>query len=133
MKDAFYLILVRYFIDSALLVMIHILLTQKWASGYNPTLLSERRIEGRYVYKSYGFLVKKCMNTALLIIIHILYTQKRAGGHRCSLRHNVCHPATFGDCEIIYSQPKKNRLYRFFHKHRNLRGYFDEKRLDRVF
>ena len=107
MKDAFYLILVRYFIDSALLVMIHILLTQKWASGYNPTLLSERRIEGRYVYKSYGFLVKKCMNTALLIIIHILYTQKRAGGHRCSLRHNVCRPATFGDCEIIYSQTKR--------------------------
>ena len=32
--------------------------------------------------------------TPLLVIIHIPYTQKWAGGHRCSLRHNVCHPAT---------------------------------------
>ena len=28
---------------------------------------------------------------------------------------------------------KKNRLYRFFNKQRNLRGIFDEKRLDEIF
>ena len=33
-------------------------------------------------------------DTALLVMIHIPYTQNWAGGHRCSLRHNVCHPAT---------------------------------------
>ena len=127
MEYAFYLILVRYFIDSALLVMIHILLTQKWASGYNPTLRSRRCTEGRYVYKSYGFLVKKCMNTALLIIIHILYTQKRAGGHRCSLRHNVCHPATFGDCEIIYSQKKEPDICTApLNPDTEIRGHFNE-------
>ena len=27
-------------------------------------------------------------------MIHIICTQSWAGGHRCSLRHNVCHPAT---------------------------------------
>ena len=32
--------LARYFIDAALLVIIHIQKTQKWASGYNPPLRS---------------------------------------------------------------------------------------------
>ena len=44
-----------YFMNTALLAMIHILRTQKWASGYSQTLLFERRTEQRYVYKWYGF------------------------------------------------------------------------------
>ena len=57
----------RYCIDTTLLVGLYI-----W-----------NRFWGRY-----------CMDTALLVIIHIPRTQKWAGGHRCSLRHNVCRPAT---------------------------------------
>ena len=34
--------LVRYFMGAALLVIIHILHTQKWAAGYNPPLRSGR-------------------------------------------------------------------------------------------
>ena len=36
--------------------------------------------------------------------------------------------------DILITNPtKKNRLYRFFHNQRNLRGIFDEKRLDEIF
>ena len=34
---------VLYFMDTALLVIIHIILTQKWAAGYNPPLRSVKR------------------------------------------------------------------------------------------
>ena len=47
------------------------------------------------------FLGRYYINTALLVIIHIPLTQKWAGGHRCSLRHNVCHPATYCVCKCI--------------------------------
>lgn len=49
----------RYYIGTTLLVKIHITRTQKWASGYNPTLLFCRRTERRNVYKLYELLVSR--------------------------------------------------------------------------
>ena len=66
----------RYYIDTALLVIIHIGFTQKWAAGYNPPLRFGKRIERRYVYKLdrvYG--------------LYILHTQRCWWG--CKLQ--LCH------------------------------------------
>ena len=64
------------------------------------------------------------MNTALLVIIHISLTQKWARGF-IEPSHYVCvckiiHKKRTGDCQFSYIN-------------RNLRGIFDEKRLDEIF
>ena len=45
---------VRYFINTALLVVIHIGFTQKWVAQHSALLRSERHTERRYIYKLYG-------------------------------------------------------------------------------
>ena len=45
---------VRYFIIIALLVVIHISLTQKWAAGFNPPLRSGKHtMMGEFLNKKY--------------------------------------------------------------------------------
>ena len=46
-------ILFRYYINTAVLVYIHISNTQKWASGSDPTLLFWKRAERRKIYLLY--------------------------------------------------------------------------------
>ena len=56
-----------------------------------------------------GFFGRYFIETTLLVVIHISHTQKWAGGHRCSLRHNVCHPATARLRHHTFYKQKKNR------------------------
>ena len=42
--------LVTYFINTTLLVIIHIKYTKKWAAGYNPPLRSGKRTNRIYIY-----------------------------------------------------------------------------------
>ena len=61
---------------SALLVIIHISLTQKWAAGYNPPLRFGKRTERRCVYKLervYG--------------LYILYIHRCWWGYKLYKRH----------------------------------------------
>ena len=52
--------------------------------------------------------------------------------YHCSLRHNVCRPATDAYTDTNNNK-KRTGDYRFPYFHTNLRGIFDEKRLDEIF
>ena len=52
--------------------------------------------------------------------------------YRCSFRHNVCRPATDAYTDTNNNK-KRTGDYRFPYFHTNLRGIFDEKRLDEIF
>ena len=89
--------LVRYFINAALLVMIHISRTQKWAGGHT--------VPSRYVCVCefiklnevtvveifHGDIFLYFMFSALLMIIHITCTQNWAGGHTVPSRYGCVH------------------------------------------
>ena len=59
--------LVRYFINAALLVIIHIPRTQKWAAQCNAPLRFGKRTERRYVYKLKGVRFRYYIHTPLLV------------------------------------------------------------------
>ena len=74
-----------------------------------------------------NFLILYYINRTLLIIIHILFAQKWAGGFTeppatARLRHHA-----------IRKQKKEPAVADSYIKQCDLRAYFDEKRLDRVF
>ena len=73
----------------------HKFVGRKLVGGFGIYILYEYSVVGGGV-DGMGFegWVLYYMGSALLVIIHIPRTQKWAGGHRCSLRHNVCRPAT---------------------------------------
>ena len=75
--------------------------------------------------------VRYCTGSALLVTIHIICTQSWAGGHRCSLRHNVCHPATDAYTNTNINKKRTGNTDSFIYIY--LRGIFDEKRLDEKF
>ena len=80
-----------------------------------------------------GFFVRYCTGSALLVTIHIICTQSWAGGHRCSLRHNVCRPATdaYTNTNTNINKKRTGNTDSFIYIY--LRGIFDEKRLDEKF
>ena len=89
----------RYYIDTALLVIIHISKIQKWAAGYNPPLHFGRRTERRYVYKMervYIFYIQNVVGE------DVYFTNVIYGGRTSLFLTSQRMPAAkSSDCEMI--------------------------------
>lgn len=75
--------LVRYFIGTALLVLIYILYAQKWAEGFTEPAVTDNICvygENKYI-DCIGILFIYFIGKTLLVLIHIICAQKWAA--RC--------------------------------------------------
>ena len=100
--------------------------------GFMVSIFYEHSVVGgvvNYKYFIYGVTLPVLKNEIEDFFFARLGTGRT---YHCSLRHNVCRPATDAYTDTNNNK-KRTGDYRFPYFHTNLRGIFDEKRLDEIF